>query len=147
MAGLTAHIPASGRTGGCPPAPPPGPHGPSGASASSSRSPARTAGGAEGQQGQSVRVTLTDSPGPPRHPWHPNCIVHVWSAWMRVKLSSQAPRKVRNGKQTAPRLPVSLPVLVTGITSQSDSFPLSLNVASESLLSFLKICYSWMRHQ
>lgn len=45
---LVAHIPASGRTGGCPPSPPPCPLGPSGASASSAQSPAQTAGGAGG---------------------------------------------------------------------------------------------------
>lgn len=65
---VTAHVPASGRTGGCPPTPPPGPRGPSGASASSARSLAQTAGGAGEQQVQHVRGGLTPSPGPPCHP-------------------------------------------------------------------------------
>ena len=47
---LVAHVPASGRTGGCPPSPPPCPLGPSGASASSVQSPAQTAGGAGGSK-------------------------------------------------------------------------------------------------
>lgn len=51
----TAHIPASGRTGGCPPTPPPGPRGPSDASASSAQSLAQTADGAGEQQVQHVR--------------------------------------------------------------------------------------------